>query len=121
GPDATGLRTALLRSGGLRWRVVAGARIQVESQGVDAVALAGGTGTVVEDVAQVAATAPAGHLGAHHPVTGVAVELHVGRHRRLGEAGPARARFELARGVEEHGPAPGAAIGAVLLGVEVLP
>src|SRR5207302_2264100 len=24
GPDATGLRTALLRSGGLRWRVVAG-------------------------------------------------------------------------------------------------
>src|SRR5947209_2264358 len=42
--------------------------IEVERQGVDAVALAGWRGAVVEDVPEVAATAPAHDLGSDHAV-----------------------------------------------------
>src|ERR1035437_2479952 len=86
--------------------------------GVDAVALPGRPRPVVEDVAQVAPTAPADHLGAGRPVTLVDMEVHRLQVRRLGEARPAASGVELGIRTEQLGPAAGAVVGA---GVVVLP
>src|SRR6059058_5482256 len=88
GPCDDTLRWAVVppvRSVRVRWLVAVGAGLELEGDGVDAVALARRAGTVVEDMTQVPTTAPARHLGPDHPVAEIPVELHVGRHGRLGE------------------------------------
>src|SRR5580700_7394975 len=83
--------------------------LELERQGVHAVALPGGPGAVGEDVAQVAVAAGTGDLGPPHPEGPVLVlvddpVLHGPR-----EARPAAPRLELVVGPEELGPAAGAA------------
>src|SRR6266508_2518096 len=66
-------------------------RAQSERGGVDAVAQAGGPGTVLEDVAEVAAARAAVHLGARHPQHAIGLGVHAAFHGRP-EAGPAGPR-----------------------------
>src|ERR1700722_7310684 len=84
---------------------------------VDAEALPGRRRTVLEDVAQVPAAAPADHFGAPHAVRGVGL----GGHRALGdrrrEAGPAGPGVELGLRREQLGAAAGTQIIGVLVGV----
>ncbi len=68
-------------------RLLAG--FEGERGGVDAVALAGGAGAVVEDVPEVPPTAAATHLGAAHEEAVVGAQLDRLGDRRLGERGPA--------------------------------
>ena len=75
---------------------------QVEREGVHAVALVGGAGTVVEDVAEVRPAAPAPHLNAHHAMRAVLDQLHGVGDDRLGEARPARAGVVLRGAVEQR-------------------
>ena len=56
--------------------------VQIQRDGVDAETLAGRARPVGEHVAQVAAAAPAGHLGAGHAVAVVVVQLDRARPRR---------------------------------------
>src|SRR5437867_3279350 len=93
---------------------------QIERAGVDAVALAGGAGAVVEHVAQMATAALARHLGPDHEEALVRVQLDVRSVHGLGEAGPPGSRFELRPGVEELGTAPGASVDAIVVDVPVL-
>src|SRR5205823_3709256 len=69
---------------------LAGVGVEVEGQGVDAVALPGGRGAVVEDMAEVAAAALAQHLDAGHEVALVDTALDVRLVLGLPEARPAR-------------------------------
>src|SRR5438132_6006104 len=59
------------------------------------------------------------HLCAPHKQAVVRVELDIGGVYRLVEARPARPGLELGAGAEQLGPAGGAAVGAVRLGVDV--
>src|SRR2546428_12336433 len=89
--------------------------VELQSAGVDAVAVARGGRAVVEDVAEMAAASLAGHLGAVHAVAGVGVQLDVRPVGRLGEAGPAGPRVELGAGIEQLRPASGTPVDAVLV------
>src|SRR5439155_24632337 len=89
-------------------------------QGVDAVALPGGRGAVVEDVAEVAAAALAQHLDAGHEVALVDTALDVRLVLGLPEARPARTGVELRARREQDGAAAGAAVGAVVVVVDEL-
>ena len=89
-----------------------------ERGGVDAVAQAGGAGTVGEDVAEMAAAAGAGDLDAPHAEAQVLVLLDgfgVGGNH---EAGPAAAGVELGAAQKEQRAAAGAVVvaGLVILG-----
>src|SRR5487761_1151363 len=86
---------------------------------VDAVALSGGPGPVVEDVAEVAAAAPADDLGADHPMAGIGAQLHRLQVGGLVEARPAGARVELGVRSEELRAAAGAVVRARLMALPV--
>src|SRR2546423_8646107 len=79
--------------------------VELERAGVDAVALPGAAGTVGEHVTQMSAARRAGHLDPVHSEAVVVMQLDVGPVRRLGEARPAGARFELGLGGEQLGSA----------------
>src|SRR2546423_2902319 len=87
--------------------------VQLERAGVDAVALAGGLGAVVEHVAQVRTARGAGRLDAVHEVAEVVVELHGVRRGRIPEARPSRPRLELRVGAEQLRPARPASVHAL--------
>ena len=78
---------------------------------VHAVALAGGRRAVVEDVAEMAAAAPAMHLGPNHEQAAVLARADSVR-ERCGEARPAGAAVELRRRREQRQVAAGATEGA---------
>src|SRR5437879_1621936 len=82
-----------------------GGRIKRQRERVDAVPLAGGAGTVVEHVAEVAPAPAAAHLRAPHHQAVVRAQFHRLRDGRLGEARPTRSRVELGAGAEQHRPA----------------
>jgi hypothetical protein len=86
-----------------------------EAGRVQAVALAGGLGAVVEDVAEVPVAAGAEDLGAHHAVAVVGVLDDVLLRHGLEVAGPAGARVELGVAAEERQAAAGAGVEAVLV------
>src|SRR3954454_3615180 len=93
---------------------------EVQRGAVDAVALAATVGrAVVEDMAEVAATAGAGDLGADHPVGAVLMQLERLGVGGMGEARPAAARVELVVGAEDLGVAARAAEhpGGLVVGV----
>src|SRR4051794_7420454 len=89
------------RGGDARQQASGAARLQVERDRVHAVALTRRLRTVVEDVPEVAAAAPAPHLGAHHPVRAVLDQLDRLRRLRLVEARPTGSAVELGRRVEQ--------------------
>ncbi len=93
---------------------------EVERRGVDAIALAGRSGSVVEDVPQVPAAGAAEDLGAAHEQAVVGVQLDGFGDRRLGEAGPAGAGVELGVGREQLRTTGRTAVDAVGVAVEVL-
>src|ERR1700744_1392493 len=111
GPTAT----LLGQREGLRLR-----RIELQRAGVHAVALTGWPRTVGEDVAQVTPAAPALDLGADHAVAAVLHQFDVFGHRGLIEAGPPGPGFELGARGKQLRAAAGAAIGPVVLEVDVL-
>src|SRR3954451_21097957 len=95
--------------------------VQLQRRRVDAVAQAARvTRAVFEDVAEVAAAAPADDLRAGHPVRDVAPGLHRLGHRGLGERRPAGPRLELRVRREQLRAAAGAAVHAVVVTVPVL-
>src|SRR5262245_38927432 len=85
--------------------------LELQRRAVHAIALAGGPGSVGEDVAEMAAALGAMHLGAGHEMAAVARRADgavLGRPERW----PARAAFVLGRGIEQRLAAAGAAEGA---------
>src|ERR1700733_181407 len=94
--------------------------LQPQRRAVHAVALAGGAGTVGEDVAQVSPAVAAHGLGADHPVAHVGLLFHGPRIERLEEARPAGPRFELGVRREQGLAATDALVGAVVVAVPVL-
>src|SRR6478609_1019494 len=104
-------------------------RLPLEDQRgrVDAVALrrrVGGQasiiGTIVEDVTEVTPAAPANDLCAAHEQAVVRTQLDRLGDRGLRKARPSRARVELRVRPEQVAAAPGAAVGARLLVVDIL-
>src|SRR5579884_442801 len=86
-------------------------RLELQGDGVDAVAQAGGLArTVLEDVAEVRAAVFAGHFGAVHEERVVFMILDVLRVDGPVEAGPAAAGIELVFGGEEFVAAGGAMV-----------
>src|SRR5439155_7499426 len=77
--------------------------------------------TVIKDVTEMATAGAARHLSADHAVTAILLRFNRVGHRWLGEARPSTAGVELRIGVEQHRAASGAAVGAVVLRVDVLP
>src|SRR6266487_962879 len=94
--------------------------LEGQRAGVDAVALPGLGGPVVEDVAQMATAVAADDLGAAHEQAVVRPQLDRLGDRGLVEAGPPGARVELGVGAEQLAAAAGAAVEAVGVVVDVL-
>src|SRR5678815_3342621 len=95
-------------------------RLKGERSGVHAIALAGGLGTVGEDVTQMRIAARAQHFGAPHEEAAILLERDgFFRHRRP-EARPARAGIVFRRRFEQRRAAADAAIEARLLVVPML-
>src|SRR5882672_1407314 len=82
---------------------------------IDAVAQAGRLRPVIEDVAEMRATAAAHHLDAAHAITVILFSLDVLFHHRLPKTGPARARIELGLRTEQLLRATGAYVDAFLV------
>jgi hypothetical protein len=95
-------------------------RVQLERAGVDAVALTGGVGAVVEHVPEMTAAALAQHLGAPHEQAPIFAQLDVLGDRGFVEARPAGPRLEFGVGVKQLSAAAGAAVRAVVLDVDVV-
>src|ERR1700759_1332258 len=91
--------------------------VEDQAETVDAVAQSGRLRTVVEDVAEMAATAPAMHLGAHH-AEGAILGLADIALDRLVEARPTRAALELGLRGEHRQVAAGAGEGALAVLVQ---
>src|SRR5512134_44081 len=99
----------------------ASALVELERRRVDAVALAGGLGAVVEDVPEVRGAARAVHLRAAHEVARVLLRLdRVGRDR-LPVGRPAGPGVELVRRAKQRLAAADATVHALLVVVPVLP
>src|SRR5688572_16686568 len=75
--------------------------LERERSRVDAVALAGWIGTIVEHVAKMGVAAAAQHLGAAHEVTIVLIGCDVLRRRGLPEARPTGTGIKLVIGAEQ--------------------
>src|ERR671911_1236977 len=97
-----------------------GARLEAESSRVNAVALAGGGGAVVEDMPLVCPARGAVDLRAAHEEAAVFLNLDVPLVYRLPEARPARPGVVLRLGAEERRPASHAGVDALALVVPVL-
>ena len=93
--------------------------LQIQRQGVDAVALPGRLRPVVEDVAEVRPAVLAEDFRPAHEETVVGVKLDRLQVGRLVKARPPGTRFELGLRTEQLGAAGGATIGAVGLGMDV--
>ena len=94
--------------------------LEVDRGRVDAVAEAGRRGSVVEDVAEVAAATPAGDFGPAHPVAPVLVLLDLRRRRTAGKKlGQPQPESNLVSDVNSVSPQPGAAVRAGRLDVPV--
>jgi len=89
------------------------ALVEPQRDRVDAVAQPGRLRPVREDMAEMAVTAGAAHLGAHHPEARVQLRLDRLLARGRVEGGPAAAGVEFRLGAEELGPATGAKVDAV--------
>src|SRR5688572_27199871 len=96
-------------------------RLEVEGDRVQAVALARRPGTVIEEMAEVAAAPGARDLGAPHPEAPILVKLDRSPSDRLEEAGPARARFVFRLGTEQLCSTGRTSVDSAVLGEEVLP
>lgn len=95
-------------------------RVQLQGDGVDAVALTRRPGPVVEDVPEMGTALAADDLGSAHSVARVRPQLHAVVGNRTCETGPATTGMELVVGVKEHGLARGTPVDAGLLGVDVV-
>src|SRR5687768_6596892 len=98
----------------------AAGRLEVYRRRVDAEALAGRLGAVLEHVAEVRAAVVAAHLDAHHAVARVDDALDDLAVDRLEVAGPAAAGVELGARVEQRRAATHAAVAAFVPVVPVL-
>ena len=87
-------------------------RLELQRGRIDAVAQAGRSRTVLEDVAEMAIAFRAQDLGANHAVGDVAFLVDMAVRGRRGETRPAAAGIELGVGFEQRLPAAGAGIGA---------
>src|SRR5208283_5406672 len=76
---------------------------ETQRRGVDAIAQSGGSGTVVENMAEVRAVNRTAHLGAGHPKARIGLRDDEFRLDRLGETGPAGAAVELVAAVKQRG------------------
>lgn len=95
--------------------------LEIESQGVDAVAQAGLVArTVIEDVAQVRIAAVADGFDAAHPVAQVLAQADIAFVDHIPEAGPAAEGIVLGLRGEQCLPASRAGIDALGFGVDVL-
>jgi len=94
-------------------------RGEIQRGRVDAIAPAGGLGTIFENMAQVRLTAAAQHLGAHHEMAAVGFHFNGVLSERLPIAGPAGAGVIFAVGAKQFSPAGRAAIdpGGLVSGV----
>src|SRR5262249_57029821 len=110
---------------GTAWRSVValllarGHGLERQRARIDAVPLTSRLGTVVEDVAKVAAAAAAHDLGTPHDQAVVRPQLDRLGDRGLVEARPAGARVELGVRAEQPGATAGAPVEAVLAGAHV--
>src|SRR5947207_12720722 len=95
--------------------------VQLQRGGVDAITEPGRVRAVREDVPEVAAAGRAQHLCAHHAVARVGLLLHGLLPRRRRERRPAAAGVVLRIRVEQLRAAAGAAVGARLEDMVVLP
>src|SRR3712207_4515268 len=98
-----------------------GVRLEAERGGVDAVALSGRRGTVVEDVSLVRPARGAVHLSPAHEEAALFLSGDVRSLDGRPEAGPTRAGVVLRLGAEEGRPAAHAAINSLSFVVPVLP
>jgi hypothetical protein len=94
--------------------------LEVEGQGVYAVALASGLGAVIEDVAQVPAASATDHFGPHHAVALVCAQLNGLGDSWFVKAWPSRPGFKFCPAPEKDRPAPRAAVATVLVIANVL-
>src|SRR3954467_2925986 len=94
--------------------------VELQRRAVDAVADARRARPVGEQMPEVAAARGAYHLCSRHPEGRIALLVDRVRVGRGVEGGPAAARVVLRLGLEEDGPAAGAAVRARLEGVVVL-
>src|SRR3954454_12578322 len=101
-------------------RLFVALRLELQRRTIYAVALASGSGTVGENMAEVGATLAADDLFADHAVA----LIHLGVHDLIGggggEAGPAAAAVKLFRRAKQFGPAANAAVFAVFVVIPVL-
>lgn len=104
----------------LLWKELFFFGFQIDYCRVDAVALAGGGGAVLEDVAEVAAAVRADDFCAGHAMTDVRELLDGVGVGGGGEAGPAAVGVELVAGGENDVAAAGTGIVAVLVRLEVV-
>src|SRR5258708_37349534 len=95
-------------------------RLQLQRRRINAIALAGGVGTVVEDVAKVPAAPLADDLGALHEEAVVRAQLDVLEVLGLVESRPAGAGLELGLGVEQLRATGGTGVGPIAVIVDVL-
>lgn len=86
--------------------------LEVECQGVDAIALATRWRAVIENVPKVGVAAAAAHFDAVHAVAVVGMLINCIRRACLTEAGPAATRFEFGAGIEQVAVAAHTGIGA---------
>src|SRR5688572_15602793 len=89
-------------------------RAKTQRSRVDAVAQAGGLRSIVEHVAEVGVAVGAGDLGAHHAMRQVTVLVDAFASQRQPETGPAAARVELLRRLEQVRAAADAVVGPPL-------
>src|ERR1700722_4414900 len=76
-------------------------RLQFQRRRIDAVTQTSGTGTVLEDGAEMAVALRAQYLGPHHAVADVAFLVDMAVHGRRREARPAASGIELGVGFEQ--------------------
>src|SRR5882724_2203614 len=86
--------------------------LQFERCRIDAVAQSGRTGSVLEDMPEMAVALRAQHFGSGHAVADVTLLVDMALRRRLGKARPAAAGIELGVGFEQRLSAAGADVGA---------
>src|SRR5438552_13266911 len=95
-------------------------RLQLQRRRIDAVAQAGRAGAVVEDVAEMAVTFRAQHLGADHAVADIVFLVDMAIRRGRGKARPAAAGIEFRVGFEQRLAAAGAGVSALAVLMLVL-
>ncbi len=90
-----------------------------QGSGVHTVSKVGRRRPVIEDVPEMSPAASTEHLGPGHSITRILGSPDIYRCNRSGIAGPSGSRLELVPGIKEIGPATGASVDSVLMGVVI--